>query len=130
MGDTLASLTFLLRDRDALFAGLFYQVFRSEGLRVIKTPVRAPRANAICERWIGSLRRECLDWIFIVHRRQLEAIVGEYVDHHNSHRPHRSLGLRAPDAALSPLPGARASPPHIRRRDRLGDLLHEYEVAA
>ena len=121
---------YLLHDRDALFAPSFDRVFRSEGLRVIKTPVQAPRANAICERWIGSLRRECLDWILIVHRRQLEAVVQEYVVHYNAHRPHRSLDLRAPDAPPIPLPVARASPPQIRRRDRLGGLLHEYEVAA
>lgn len=130
MGDALVDRKFLLHDRDALFAPSFDQVFRSEGLRVIKTPVRAPRANAICERWIGSLRRECLDWILIVQRRQLEVIVGEYVAHYYAHRPHRSLGLRAPDTALVPLPAARASPPRIRRRDRLGGVLHEYEIAA
>lgn len=87
----------VLHDRDALFAGSFDQVFCSEGLRVIKTPVRAPRANAICERWIGSLRRECLDWTLIVNRRRLEAVLEEYLVHYNAHRPHCSLGLRAPD---------------------------------
>ena len=130
MGHALADRKFLLHDRDALFAASFDQVFRSEGVRVVKTPVRAPQANAICERWIGSLRRECLDWIVIVHRRQLEAVVREYVAHYNAHRPHRTHGLRAPDVVLAPPPAARASPPRIHRRDRLDGLLHEYEVAA
>ena len=105
-------------------------VFRSEGLRVIRTPVRAPQANSICERWIGSLRREFLDWILIVHRRQPEGVLRQYVRHHNAHRPHRSLGLLAPETAPTPLPIARASPREVRRRDRLAGLLHEYELAA
>jgi hypothetical protein len=129
-GDVLSGRRFLLHDRDALFAGSFDQVFRSEGLRVIKTPVQAPRANAICERWIGSLRRECLDWILIVQRAQLEAVLREYVDHYNAHRPHRSLRLQAPEAPPTPLARARASSRHVRRRDRLGGLLHEYDLAA
>ncbi len=130
LGDALSDRKFLLHDRDALFAGSFDAVFRSEGLRVIKTPVRAPRANAVAERWVGTLRRECLDWILIVHRRQLDAVLREYVTHYNRHRPHRSLGLRAPDAAPTQLPAVRASPRQVQRVDRLGGLLHEYEVAA
>ncbi|MGD0020301.1 MAG: integrase core domain-containing protein [Candidatus Limnocylindrales bacterium] len=129
-GDMLSVRKFLLHDRDALFAGSFDTVFRFEGLRVIRTPVRAPRANSVCQRPIGSLRRECLDWILIVHRRQLEWVLREYVRHYNAHRPHRSLGLRAPEAAPTPLPAARASPRDVRRRDWLGGLLHEYELAA
>ena len=130
MGDALSDRKFLIHDRDALFGGAFDLVFRSEGLRVIKTPVRAPMANAICERWIGSLRRECLDWVLIVHRRQLEAVLREYVTHYNAHRPHRSRGLRAPEVTPTPLPATRASPAQVQRRDRLGGLLHEYELAA
>lgn len=130
MGDALAERKFLLHDRDALFPQSFDTVFRSEGLRVIRTPVRAPRANSICERVIGSIRRECLDWILIVHRRQLEGVMAEYVGHYNAHRPHRALGLKAPEAALAPLPSTRASPRQVRRNDRLGGLLHEYDVAA
>ena len=79
---------------------------------------------------IGSIRRECLDWILIVHRRQLEGVLREYVGHYNAHRPHRALGLNAPEAAPTPILAARASPGGVRRRDRLGGLLHEYEVAA
>lgn len=130
LGDALSARKFLIHDRDGLFVGPFDLVFRSEGLRVIRTPVRAPRANAICERWIGSLRRECLDWILIFGRRQLNGVLREYVTHYNAHRPHRALDLRPPDADPIPLPAARASPRQVRRRDRLGGLLREYELAA
>ena len=130
LGDALSERKFLLHDRDVLFPQSFDTVFRSEGLRVIKTPVRAPRANSICERVIGSLRRECLDWILIVHRHQLEGVLREYVRHYNAHRPHRALGLNAPEAAPTPLLAAPASPRGVQRNDRLGGLIHEYEVAA
>lgn len=130
LGDALAERKFLLHDRDVLLGGSFDTVFRSEGLRVIKTPVRAPRANSICERVIGSIRRECLDWTLIVHRRQLEGVMNEYVRHYNAHRPHRALGLQAPEATPRPTLSGPASPREVHRRDRLGGLLHEYEVAA
>ena len=132
MGDALVERTFLLHDRDVLFPQSFDTVFQSEGLRVIKTPVRAPRANSICERVIGSIRRECLDWILIVHRRQLEGVMAEYVGHYNAHRPHRALGLQAPEAWATPPPTSAgpARPREVRRNDRLGGLLHQYEVAA
>ncbi len=130
LGAALPDRKFLIRDRDVLFAGSFDRVFRSEGLRVIKTPVRAPQANAVAERWVGTLRRECLDWILILGRRQLEAVLREYVAHYNAHRPHRALGLQAPETGLIRLPAARASPCDIHRRDRLGGLIHEYDIAA
>jgi hypothetical protein len=109
MGDALSVRKFLLHDRDALFAGSFDAVFRSEGLRVIKTPVRAPQANSICERWIGSLRRECLDWILIVHRRQLEGVLREYVGHTTRIDPTALLGSerRRQRRPLSPPRGRR-----------------------
>jgi transposase InsO family protein len=87
---------FLIRDRDTKFTPSFDEVFRSEGIRIIRTPIRAPRANAIAERLIGTIRRECLDRMLIVGRRHLEAVVREYVEHYNSHRPHRSLGQLPP----------------------------------
>ena len=130
MGDALSVRKFLIHDRDALFGGSFDLVFRSEGLRVIRSPVQAPRANAFAERWVGTLRRDCLDWVLIVHRRQLEAVLRAYVTHYNAHRPHRALDLRPPDGDSIPLAAARASPRAVRRRDRLGGLIHEYEVAA
>lgn len=131
LGEALSVRRFLVRDRDTKFTGIFDEVFRSEGIRVIRTPVRAPRANAHAERWVGTLRRECLDWILILGRRHLEAVVREYLVHYNTHRPHRGLDLRSPcvtPVELRPIPDA--SPKRVRRRDRLGGLTHEYTLAA
>ena len=82
---------YLIRDRDSKFTAAFDAVFTAEAIRIVRAPVRAPRANAIAERWIGSLRRELLDRILIVNRRQLEHVLTVFVDHYNTHRPHRSL---------------------------------------
>jgi len=127
---------FLIRDRDSKFTHAFDQVFRSEGIRVIKAPVRAPRARAHAERWVGTLRRECLDRLLIVGRRHLEGVVRIYTRHYNEHRPHRSLGQQPPLAKSPPMIAERTpiddplSLDRLRRRDRLGGLLHEYELAA
>jgi putative transposase len=126
---------FLIRDRDSKFTRDFDEVFRSQGIRVIKAPVRAPRARAHAERWIGSLRRECLDGLLILGRRQLERVVRVYAQHYNGHRPHRSLGQRPPLAKPPPIgePALTNEPiplDRLRRRDQLGGLLHEYELAA
>jgi hypothetical protein len=121
-------LRFLVRDRDAKFTRAFDEVFRSEGIRVIRTPVRAPRAKAHAERWVGGLRRECLDWLLIFGRRQLEQVVRAYIAHHNEHGPHRSLEQRPPLAKLPP--AQRPLPNLIGRRDRLGGVLHEYYAIA
>jgi putative transposase len=91
LADRQQSFRFLLHDRDSKFSGPFDDVFRSEGLNIIRTPIRAPNANAYAERWIGTLRRECLDRILILHRRQLEHVLRVYTAHYNRHRPHRSL---------------------------------------
>ncbi len=129
LGDREQPVRFLARDRDSKFTRGFDEVFRSEGIRVIKTPVRAPRAKAQAERWVGSLRRECLDRMLILGRRQLEQVVGAYISHHNQHRPHRSLEQRPPLA--KPPPATPAPPPcGIGRSDRLGGLIHEYYAIA
>jgi putative transposase len=126
---------FLIRDRDSKFTRDFDGVFRSEGIRVIKAPVRAPRARAHAERWVGSVRRECLDRLLIFGRSHLERVLGVYVYHYNTHRPHRSLDqlapLREPPLAEEQ-PSFGAVVPHdrLRRHDRLGGLIHEYELAA
>jgi transposase InsO family protein len=128
LDDRLAGFAFLIRDRDSKFTSVFDAVFASEGIRVLRTPVRAPRANAIAERWIGTLRRELLDRMLIVNRRHLKTVLAEYIAHFNDHRPHRALHQAAP---LKPLPQA-ASPTDLRfrRRDRLGGLIHEYTQVA
>jgi len=131
LGDALSVRKFLVRDRDAKFTGTFDEVFRAEGIRVIRTPVRAPRANAYAERFVGTLRRECLDWILILGRRHLEAVVRDYLVHYNTHRPHRGLDLSSPCAKpvdLRSIPDA--SPERVRRHDRLGGLIHEYTMVA
>jgi transposase InsO family protein len=107
LGERVAAVTFLIRDRDAKFTGAFDAVFTSEGIRILRTPVRAPRANAIAERWIGTLRRELLDRILILNRRHLEHVLAQYTTHVNQHRPHRALQHAAP---LRPLPHRRHSP--------------------
>jgi transposase InsO family protein len=90
----------------------------------------ASLANAYAERFVGTVRRECLDWILIINRRELERVLGVYVDHYNSHRPHRSLGLVPPQSS-PPMPPATAPDTlHVRRRDKLGGLIHEYSAAA
>jgi putative transposase len=96
---------------------------------VIKAPIAAPRAKAHAERWVGSVRRECLDRILIVSRRQLETVLREYVAYCNTHRPHRTLEQQPPLAKTDPVLAA-AHECRVRRRDRLGGLLHEYELAA
>jgi putative transposase len=118
---------FLIRDRDSKFTTAFDGVFTGADIRIIRTPVRAPRANAIAERFIGTLRRECLDHILITGPRHLDVVLREYLQHYNAHRPHRSLHQRPPvDDTLRPSGAA----VHMRRRDRLGGLLHEYVQVA
>ena len=96
LAEHAAATKFLIRDRDTKFSASFDAVFVAEGIRIIKTPVRAPRANALAERFVGTVRRECLDRMLVLGRRHLEVVLAEYVEHYNSHRPHRSLRQRAP----------------------------------
>jgi putative transposase len=125
---------FLIRDLDSKFTREFDEVFRSEGIRVIKAPVRAPKARAHAERWVGSVRRECLDRLLIVDRPHLEHVMTSYTLHYNEHRPHRSLGQRPPLALPPPTDETAAGEllllDRLRRRDRLGGLIHEYQLAA
>ena len=120
-------MRFLIRDSDNKYTGLFDEVFRSEGIRIVKTPVRSPKANAIAERFVRTIRAECLDWLLILNRRHLEHVLRVYIDHYNTQRPHRSLGLQPPDLADPPPQPATGD---VQRRDRLGGLLHEYYRAA
>jgi putative transposase len=123
-----SSFPFLIRDRDAKFTRSFDAVFASEGIQVVKTPVRAPKANAIAERFVGTARRECLDWLLILNGRHLEHALRVFVDHYNAHRPHRALNLTPPAAIDRERPVASSC--DVKRRDRLGGLIHEYSCAA
>jgi len=120
---------FLIRDRDSKYASSFDAVFASDGIEIILTPIRAPRANAFAERWVRTVRAEYLDWTLVLGRRHLERILRTYVAHYNAQRPHRGLDLRTPDPRPDPVDG----PPdggRVRGRDLLGGLIHEYELAA
>jgi hypothetical protein len=122
----LERMRFLIHDRDSKFTASFDEVFRSEGINVIHTPVQAPRANAYAERFVRTVRTECLDWLLIVGRRHLEHVLRIYIQHYNRERPHRGLGLQPPAAPKLKLPPGG----DVQRHDRLGGLLHEYYRAA
>jgi len=117
---------FLIHDRDAKFTAAFDEVFRSEGITVIHTPVQAPQANAYAERFVRTVRNECLDWLLIVGRRHLEQVLRIYTQHYNRERPHRGLALQPPEPSQVKQP----SGGDVHRRDRLGGLVHEYYRAA
>ena len=126
--DRVDAFKFVIRDRDTKFTAAFDAVFTAAGVRIIKAPVRAPRANAIAERWIASARRECLDRMLITGEWHLRLVLGEYVGHYNGHRPHRTLGQRPP--AGRERPPAMGTNVRVLRRDRLGGLIHEYAQVA
>jgi putative transposase len=123
-------IRFLLHDRDSKFSPAFDHIFKSEGVEIIRIPFRAPNANAFAERWVGTIRRDCLDWLLIASRRQLERVLRVYVDHYNTHRPHRALDLRPPMPSRHLHLVSSNPPDHIHRRDLLGGLVHEYARAA
>jgi Integrase core domain len=108
-------------------SGPFDELFRSEAIRIVKTPVRAPKANAIAQRFVRTVRAECLDWLLILNRRHLKLVLRAYVGHYNRERPHRALQLRPPEPDERP---EKSPEVEIRRRDRLGGLIHEYCRAA
>jgi putative transposase len=109
--------------------GAFDNLFRSEGAEILLSPVQAPKANASAERWIGTVRAECLDWLLIVGHDHLEQVLGVYVEHDNQHRPHRALSLEAPDPPTELSVAATDRQGKVHRRDLLGGLLHEYRRA-
>jgi len=130
LGEQGRQLCFLVRDHNAKFSRSFDDVFCSEGAQVLMTPVQAPKANAYAERWVRTVRAECLDWLLIVGRGHLEQILQVYVRHDNQHRPHRALGLQPPDQPAGLTVVAEDQQARVCRRDLLGGLLHEYRRAA
>ena len=124
-----ARVRFLLRDRDAKYCRSFDAVFTAEGAGVVLPPYRSPQANGHIERLIGGRRREVLDHVLILGRRHLSDVLGEYAAHHNSHRPHRGLGLRPPQD-IGRASWARDPRPKVKRREILGGLIHEYHARA
>jgi putative transposase len=130
LGEQERRFHLLIRDRDAKFPHAFDDVFRSEGIEVIRTPVQAPNANAFAERWVRTVRSDCLDRILILGRRHLDRVLRIYTTHYNQHRPHRALQLAPPDGN-NPAGDANTRPAaYLHRRDLLGGLIHEYQRAA
>ena len=113
---------FLIHDRDAKFPATFDTVFKSADVTIIRTPIRAPNANAVAERWIRSVREECLDRILILGERHLHRVLAAYLDYYNHARPHQGIDQRCP----VPLGRSSARDRPIERRDMLGGVLHDY----
>jgi putative transposase len=128
--DRVHPVKFLIRDRDTKFTSSFDEVNRADGIRILRTPVRAPRANAFAERFVGTVRRECLDRMLIFGRRHLDRVLAEYLVHYNGHRPHRSLAQLAPLTMDSPPRTGDPEPAELRRNDAVFGLIHEYRLAA
>jgi transposase InsO family protein len=123
-------MRFLIRDRDAKFCRGFDDVFGSHGAEMLLTPVQAPNANAYAERWVRTVRAECLDWLLIIGRGHLEQVLRVYAAHYNAHRPHRALGLEPPDPPANLRVVGDGQPSRVHRRDPLGGLLREYHRRA
>jgi transposase InsO family protein len=125
----LGDIRFLVRDRDSKFSGPFDEVFRTEEVRVIRTPIRAPKANAFAERFVRTVRSECLDHVLVYGRRHLDRVLRVYVSHYTEQRPHRGLDLATPAGMhVPPTGGSRGT--QVARKEVLGGLIHEYRWAA
>jgi putative transposase len=130
LGQRAASVKFLIRDRPGQFSSSFDAVLTAEGIRILASPPQSPKANAICERFIGTLRRELLDRLLIVNEH-LHKVLTEYLRHYNTARPHRSLGQLTPaQAGTCPPAQVNLADHRIQRKQVLGRLTHEYYVAA
>ena len=121
----------LIRDRDQKFTDSFDEVFRSAGCKIIRTPFRTPQANGVAERFVRTVRSECLDWLLILNQQHLEHVLAVFAAHYDGHRPHRALDLKPPHPThSSSVPAAQTGEIRVERRDRLGGVLHEYVLAA
>jgi putative transposase len=120
----------LIRDHDRKFTPSFDAVFQGAGIRIVRTPIQAPQANGIAERFVRTVRAECLDWLLILNARHLQRVLLAFTDHYNRHRPHRALDLSPPDGRLPTERRSRCQTVAVQRRDLLGGLLHEYKRAA
>ena len=127
LGDRAGAFKFLIRDRDAKFTAAFDDVFTSIGARVVKTPVRSPRANAFAERFVGTMRRECLDHLLIVNEQHLRGVLATMAQHYNEHRPHQGRQQRAPNDIAGRVVDLSAA---VQTRQVLGGLINEYRRAA
>ena len=130
LGQRAASVKFLIRDRAGQFSGSFDAVFTAAGIRILASPPQAPRANVICERMIGTLRRELSGRLLIVNEHHLRRVLTEYLLHYNTARPHRALGQVAPAQAHTRPPEINLAEHRIRRKQVLGGLTSEYQIAA
>jgi putative transposase len=128
LADDHKQIKFLVRDRDSKFVASFDRVFSCQHARVIRTPIQAPRAHAYADRWIRTVRTECLDWLLIRNQRHLATVLAVFVEHDNQARPHRGINLETPNRA--PTASESSGPDRIERIDRLGWLIHEYRHAA
>ena len=130
LDDRVLRFRFLIRDRDTKFTSAFDAVFTAAGIDVVKIPPRAPRANAYAERWVGTVRSECLDWTLVWTDAQLRRVLTEYLRHYNTARPHRSLDLQPPHPRSRLKVVEPVTAESVERVDVLGGLIHEYRRAA
>jgi len=131
LAERAESFRFLIRDRDQKFTDGFDDVFRGSGIEILRTPFRAPQANGVAERFVRTVRSECLDRLLILNDQHLERVLDVFVEHYNGHRPHRALALTPPRPTRPPV--ARPTEwgeARVQRRDRLGGVVHEYVLAA
>jgi putative transposase len=125
-----SATTLPLNDRDSIYGAVFDRRVRNLGISQVRTPFRSPRANAIAERWLRSVRTECLDHLFIFDRRQLQKVLADYLDYFNHWRPHRSIGQRAPCPSMTPRSHGKAEARQIVAKSVLGGLHHVYQPVA